>query len=81
MWPCVLREKERPKREAKIEKLGAWCTNLCQYVEGSGFWCVLVSRVLNILTLGFTVFFSGFLLLYVDWRTLGTKCAEVSISQ
>ena len=33
----------------------------------------------KLLTLGFTVAFSAFLLLYVDWETLRTECAEASL--
>ena len=32
-----------------------------------------VSRVLNLATLAFTILFSGFLLLYVDWGALTDK--------
>ena len=35
---------------------------------------ILVSRVLNLLALGFTVVFSGFLLLCVNWRALHAEC-------
>jgi len=38
------------------------------WVTEKGFYCIITSRVVNLLTLGFTIFFSGFLLLYVDWR-------------
>lgn len=36
--------------------------------------CTLVSRVLNVATLGFTVAFSGFLLLFVDWAAVRHGC-------
>lgn len=77
--PYTLREKTTDASHVRIQNLDAWCSSLYQYFEGKGFWCIVFSRVLNVLTLAFTVFFSGFLLLYVDWRALGGECAEASL--
>ena len=63
----------------RIENLDKWFAALYSYFEGKGFWCIVTSRVVNVLTLGFTVAFSAFLLLYVDWETLRTECAEASL--
>ena len=63
----------------RIENLDKWFASLYSYFEGKGFWCIVTSRVVNVLTLGFTVAFSAFLLLYVDWQTLRTECAEASL--
>ena len=63
----------------RIENLDKWFAALYAYFEGKGFWCIVTSRVVNVLTLGFTVAFSAFLLLYVDWETLRTECAEASL--
>ena len=63
----------------RIENLDKWFAALYSYFEGKGFWCIVTSRVINVLTLGFTVAFSAFLLLYVDWETLRTECAEASL--
>ena len=63
----------------RIENLDKWFASLYSYFEGKGFWCIVTSRVVNVLTLGFTVAFSAFLLLYVDWQTLRTDCAEASL--
>jgi len=45
------------------------------YLE-RGFACILVSRVLNLLTLAFTIWFSGFLLLFVNWTALLNRCND-----
>ena len=63
----------------RIENLDKWFAALYSYFEGKGFWCIVTSRVVNVLTLGFTIAFSAFLLLYVDWETLRTECAEASL--
>ena len=61
-----------------IQNLDAWFNSLYSYFKEKGFHCIVVGRVVNLLTLGFTIFFSGFLLLYVDWEALGGSCAEAS---
>ena len=35
---------------------------------------IVTARLLNVLALGFTVIFSGFLLLSVKWRALQSEC-------
>jgi autophagy-related protein 9 len=60
----------------RIQNLDQWFSSLYAYFKGKGFACIVTSRVVNLLTLGFTIFFSGFLLLYVDWTYLRTACAE-----
>lgn len=47
---------------------------LCRYYEEKGFETILVSRVLNLLALGFTIAFSAFLLLFVRWHALHSEC-------
>lgn len=59
-----------------------------RYYEEKGFGVIVTARLLNVLALGFTVVFSGFLLLSVKWRALQSECvvagtcdiAEVSCS-
>lgn len=46
----------------------------CRYWEEKGFWVIVVARVLNLLALGFTVVFSGFLLIWVNWSALTSEC-------
>ena len=46
----------------------------CRYYEEKGFEVILVSRVLNLLALAFTIAFSAFLLLFVKWHALRSEC-------
>ena len=45
-----------------------------RYYEEKGFAVILVSRILNLLALAFTIVFSAFLLLIVKWRALHSEC-------
>jgi len=47
---------------------------LYTYMREKGFWVIITSRVLNVVTLGFTIVLSGFLLMYVNWGALTHKC-------
>ena len=51
-------------------KLAVWY----RYYEERGFAVILVSRILNLLALAFTIAFSAFLLLFVKWRALHSEC-------
>mmetsp|Transcript_8130 Transcript_8130/g.32062 ORF Transcript_8130/g.32062 Transcript_8130/m.32062 type:complete len:807 (-) Transcript_8130:519-2939(-) len=60
----------------RIRNLDAWFQALYQYFKEKGFYCIVTSRVVNLLTLGFTIFLSGFILLYLDFAYLSGQCAE-----
>ena len=45
-----------------------------RYYEEKGFAVILVSRILNLLALAFTIAFSAFLLLSVKWGALHSEC-------
>mmetsp|Transcript_11682 Transcript_11682/g.50370 ORF Transcript_11682/g.50370 Transcript_11682/m.50370 type:complete len:808 (-) Transcript_11682:1916-4339(-) len=60
----------------RIRNLDAWFQALYQYYKEKGFYCIVTSRVVNLLTLGFTIFLSGFILLYLDFAYLSGQCAE-----
>ena len=46
----------------------------CYYCE-KGLWCIIVKWIVELLSLAFTICFSGFFLLYVDWDGLRkVKC-------
>ena len=45
-----------------------------RYYEEKGFQTILVSRILNLLALAFTIAFSGLLLLFVRWEALRDEC-------
>ena len=59
----------------RIRNLDAWFQALYQYYKEKGFYCIVTSRVVNLLTLGFTIFLSGFILLYLDFAYLSGQCA------
>lgn len=46
----------------------------CRYWEAKGFAVMLLSRLLNLAALGFTVAMSALLLLYVKWGALQAEC-------
>ena len=46
--------------------LDRFFSRLYSYYLEKGFWVILLSRVLNLLTLAFTILFSDFLLLFVN---------------
>ncbi|XP_071738178.1 autophagy-related protein 9 [Rutidosis leptorrhynchoides] len=46
----------------------------CYYCE-KGLWCIIIKWIVELLSLAFTICFSGFFLLYVDWNGLRmAKC-------
>lgn len=57
-----------------VQNLDVFFTRIYKFYEEKGLWCILISRILNILTLGFTIAFSGFLLLFVDWGAVRRGC-------
>lgn len=57
-----------------VANLDQFFQRIYSYYVEKGFAVILVSRVLNLLALGFTVVFSGFLLLCVNWRALHAEC-------
>lgn len=49
---------------------------LYAYFGAKGYTCAVTTRAANLCTLGFTIWLSGFLLLYVDFDFLRTTCAQ-----
>lgn len=47
-----------------------------RYHQDKGFQVILVSRILNLLALGFTIVFSALLLLCVRWNEFHAQCIE-----
>eukprot|EP01006_Ploeotia_vitrea_P037044 TRINITY_DN66083_c9_g5_i1.p1 TRINITY_DN66083_c9_g5~~TRINITY_DN66083_c9_g5_i1.p1 ORF type:complete len:906 (+),score=442.87 TRINITY_DN66083_c9_g5_i1:42-2759(+) len=58
-----------------VNNLDAFFTHVYQYFVENGFWPMIVSRLTNLLSLLFTILFSTFLLIYVDWSRL-LRCAD-----
>lgn len=47
-----------------------------RYYEEKGFTVICMSRILNLLALGFTIAFSAFLLLFVKWSAFKSSCIQ-----
>ncbi|KAJ4822103.1 autophagy protein atg9 [Turnera subulata] len=58
-----------------IPDLDLFFERLYNYYCEKGLWCIIIKWVVELLSLGFTICFSGFFLLYVDWSGLrNAKC-------
>ncbi|XP_028791968.1 autophagy-related protein 9 [Neltuma alba] len=58
-----------------IVDLDLFFERLYSYYCEKGLWCIIVKWIVELLSLGFTICFSGFFLLYVDWNGLrNAKC-------
>ncbi|KAI5078777.1 hypothetical protein GOP47_0006448 [Adiantum capillus-veneris] len=69
--PWNLLQGERTKPEV-ITDLDIFFGRLYKYYCGKGLWCIVTQWVIELLSLGFTICFSGFFLLIVDWQVLHT---------
>jgi len=73
----LARESARESEEEEVSgDLDDFFSSLYAYFANKGYRCAMTSRIANLATLGFTIWLSGFLLLYVNWRYLATTCAE-----
>lgn len=58
-----------------ISDLDLFFERLYSYYCEKGLWCIIIKWIVELLSLGFTICFSGFFLLYVDWNGLrNAKC-------
>ena len=58
-----------------IADLDLFFWRIYHYYCEKGLWCIIIKWVVELLSLGFTLCFSGFFLLFVDWRGLrNAKC-------
>ena len=58
-----------------IADLDFFFERLYSYYCEKGLWCIIIKWIVELLSLGFTICFSGFFLLYVDWNGLrNAKC-------
>lgn len=69
--PRNLLQGESSKSEV-ITDLDAFFERLYKYYCGKGLWCIVTQWIIELLSLGFTICFSGFFLLIVDWQVLHT---------
>ncbi|GLU03645.1 hypothetical protein SLE2022_208340 [Rubroshorea leprosula] len=62
-------------RVEPIADLDLFFERLYSYYCEKGLWCIIIKWMVELLSLGFTIFFSGFFLLFVDWNGLrNAKC-------
>ncbi|KAL5994560.1 autophagy protein atg9 [Asimina triloba] len=58
-----------------IADLDLFFGRIYSYYCEKGLWCIVIKWILELLSLGFTICFSGFFLLFVDWHGLrNAKC-------
>lgn len=58
-----------------ITDLDLFFERLYNYHCEKGLWCIITKWIVELLSLAFTICFSGFFLLYVDWNGLrNAKC-------
>eukprot|EP00268_Persea_americana_P063689 TRINITY_DN828_c1_g1_i2.p1 TRINITY_DN828_c1_g1~~TRINITY_DN828_c1_g1_i2.p1 ORF type:complete len:887 (-),score=130.41 TRINITY_DN828_c1_g1_i2:387-3047(-) len=58
-----------------IADLDLFFERVYSYYCEKGLWCIIIKWIVELLSLGFTICFSGFFLLFVDWRGLSNaKC-------
>lgn len=53
-----------------IADLDLFFERLYSYYCEKGLWCIIIKWIVELLSLGFTICFSGFFLLFVDWNGL-----------
>ncbi|XP_022771246.1 autophagy-related protein 9-like isoform X1 [Durio zibethinus] len=72
--PSGLLNGETPNVEP-IADLDLFFEQLYSYYCEKGLWCIITKWIVELLSLGFTICFSGFFLLFVDWNGLrNAKC-------
>lgn len=69
--PTDLLQGESAKADV-ITDLDRFFERLYNYYCGKGLWCIVTQWVVELLSLGFTICFSGFFLLIVNWHVLHT---------
>lgn len=58
-----------------IDDLDLFFERIYTYYCEKGLWCIIIKWMFELLSLAFTICFSGFFLLYVDWNGLrNAKC-------
>lgn len=58
-----------------IADLDLFFERLYSYYIEKGLWCIIIKWVVELLSVAFTICFSGFFLLFVDWNGLrNAKC-------
>ncbi|KAI9874275.1 MAG: autophagy protein atg9 [Pleopsidium flavum] len=70
-------------RWANVENLDNFLKDVYDYFLGNGIWCIILSRALNLLTLGFVVGFSTFLTMCIDFKKIpeSTTMSQILVPQ
>ncbi|CED85250.1 apg9-domain-containing protein [Phaffia rhodozyma] len=61
-----------------VDDLDLFLQDVYEYYKGNGIFCIVLSRALNLITVGFVVGFSTFLLRCVDFSLLRAREGEVT---
>jgi len=65
-----------------VTDLDIFFQRVYQYYCDRGFWCIFTQWLCELLSLGFTICFSGFLVLFVNWPgLLNAKCGIDAIDE
>ena len=75
MDPALLQGDTREQWEA-IADLDAFFSRVYDYFQGRGIRCILASRIISLLTLGFTIILTLFLVEMMNWNGLLNECVD-----
>lgn len=65
-----------------VTDLDEFFQRVYQYYCDKGFWCMFTKWLCELVSLGFTIGFSGFLVLFVNWQgLLSAKCGIDAINE
>lgn len=80
--PDLLEGETFKRRAAITHDLDEFFQRVYQYYCKKGFWCIFTQWLYELGVVGFTIIFSGFLILFVDWpRVFNTKCGVDAIDE
>jgi len=69
-------DTEATEEPLQVSDLDVFYTQVYTFFKEKGLACMITSRLVNLVNLGFTIFFSTFLFLFVDWGHL-VVCGEL----
>ena len=73
----LLRYEPNDANWEPIQNLDAFFLKIYSYYVGNGFVCSVLSRLTGLVNLGFTICFSTFLMIYVDWSGIMSCRSQV----
>ncbi|AAS51991.1 ADR071Wp [Eremothecium gossypii ATCC 10895] len=82
--PSPLSARERALwKWANVENLDGFLQDVYSYYLGNGFYCIMIEKILNLLTLLFIVFISTYMSHCIDYSKLpnGHKFSDVRVDQ